>query len=168
MGVLESIGGLIGGNASGADLHAEFDRTAREVPHSTLAESVAHAFNSDKTPPFQEMLSGLFGHSDPNQKAGVLNQLLAALGPGVAARVLGSAGVPAGVAGALQGGAVTPQQAQQVPPEAVEVLAKEAAKKDPSIVDQAAGFYAQHPTLVKAIGVGALAMIMSKISSSRA
>jgi hypothetical protein len=67
----------------------------------------------------------------------------------------------------LSGGRVTPQQAEQVPPQAVEVLAQQAAKKDPSIIDKAAGFYAQHPTLVKAIGVGALALLMSGISAKR-
>ncbi len=49
----------------------------------------------------------------------------------------------------------------------MEVLAQQAARKDPSIVDKAAGFYAQHPTLVKAIGAGALALLMSRVSASR-
>jgi hypothetical protein len=49
----------------------------------------------------------------------------------------------------------------------VQVLAQQAAGKNPTIMDQAAGFYAKHPTLVKAIGVGALALLMSKISASR-
>jgi hypothetical protein len=62
---------------------------------------------------------------------------------------------------------VTPQQAQQVSPQQVQVLAQQAAKKNPSIVDQAASFYAQHPTLVKTIGAGALALLMSRISQAR-
>jgi hypothetical protein len=67
----------------------------------------------------------------------------------------------------LSEGSVTPQQTQQVPPEAVQVLAQQAAKRDPSIVDTAASFYAQHPTLVKTIGAGALALLMSRISAGR-
>ena len=47
------------------------------------------------------------------------------------------------------------------------MIAQNAAKKDPSIVDAAAGFYAQHPTLVKAIGAGALALLVSHISRAR-
>ena len=31
-------------------------------------------------------------------------------------------------------------------------------------IDQAANFYAQHPTLVKSIGAGALALLMSRMS----
>jgi hypothetical protein len=34
-------------------------------------------------------------------------------------------------------------------------------------MDQAAAFYAQHPTLVKSIGAGALAVLLKKLSASR-
>ena len=112
------------------------------------------------------MVSGLFGQSNPEQKAGLLNQVLGALPPGTATQVLSSLGLGS-LAGAAASGGLTPQQAQQIPPEAVQTIAQQAAKKDPTIVDKAAGFYAQHPTLVKAIGAGALALLMSKISAAR-
>jgi hypothetical protein len=154
------------GNAPAADVHAAYDQVAKAVPRSALAEGLAHAFNSDQTPPFDQMVSGLFGQSSPDQKAGLLNQILGALGPGGVAQVLGAAGL-SGLASTLSQGNVTPQQAQQIPPETVQVLAQQAAKKDPSIVETASNFYAQHPTLVKAIGAGALALLMSKISAGR-
>ncbi|MEP6800952.1 MAG: hypothetical protein ABJC07_03375 [Acidobacteriota bacterium] len=160
------VGKLTGDPAPGGDVHAEYDRMANEIPQSTLADGLNHAFTSDQTPPFEQMVSGLYGHSNPDQKAGLLNQLLGALGPGAASQILSSLGLGA-IAGAVAGGSVTPQQAQQVPPEAVQTIAQQAAKKDPSIVDKAAGFYAQHPTLVKAIGAGALALLMSRISAAR-
>ena len=85
-------------------------------------------------------------------------QLLAQAGlGGLAASATGSAGS----GGPIE---VTPQQAQQVSPQDVQVLAQNAAKKNPTIVDQAASFYAQHPTLVKSIGAGALALLMSRMS----
>jgi hypothetical protein len=49
----------------------------------------------------------------------------------------------------------------------VQVLARQAAAKDPSIIDKAATFYAQHPTLVRSIGVGALALLLRRISAAR-
>jgi hypothetical protein len=49
----------------------------------------------------------------------------------------------------------------------VQVLAQQAAAKNPIIVDAAACPYAQHPTLVKTIGAGALALLMSRLSASR-
>ena len=155
------------GNAPAADVHAAYDQVAPAVPRGALADGLAHAFNSDKTPPFEQMVSRLFDQSNPDQKAGLLNQILGALGPGGVARVLGTAGGVGGLASMLSEGSVTPQQAQQVSPEAVQELAQQAAKTDPSIVDTAAGFYAQHPTLIKAIGAGALALLMSRISAGR-
>ncbi len=98
---------------------------------------------------------------------GRLNQWLASPGPNGVGEALGAAGA-GGLAGMVSGGSVTPQQAQQVSPETVQVLAEQAAKKNPSILDTAASFYAQHPTLVKTIGAGALALLMSRISRSRA
>lgn len=171
MTLMENIGSVVDqftrGSASDADVHAAYDQVARTVPEGSLAAGLGHAFKSDQTPPFEQMVSGLYGQSSPDQKAGLLNQLLGSLPPGTASQILSSIGGLGGLAGAAAGGTVTPQQAQQVSPEAVQVLAQQAAKKDPSIVDKAAGFYAQHPTLVKAIGVGALALLMSKISAAR-
>ncbi|MFL6463085.1 MAG: hypothetical protein ACJ73N_01565, partial [Bryobacteraceae bacterium] len=78
---------------------------------------------------------------------------------GLGGGILGSLG------GLLGGGSkVTPEQAQQVPPEAVHQLAEQAEKNNPSIVDQVSHFYAEHPTLVQGLGAGALALIMSHMS----
>jgi hypothetical protein len=115
------------------------------------------------------MLANLFDKSSPEQKAGILNQVVAALGSDQVAKMLGGAG---GAGGALGGlleslqthGTVTPAQASQVSPEAVNDLAAKAAQKDPSIIDSAASFYAHHSTLVKAIGAGALTLLMRRIA----
>ena len=167
MGILDDLGNIVkqaaAGTASPEQVHETYDQVSRAVPQSSLADAIGHAFRSDQTPPFGQMVSGMFGQSNPDQKAGLLNQLLAALGQGGAAQALAGQGM--GALAGLVPGSVTPQQAQAVPPEAVEALATQAAKKDPTIMDQAAAFYAQHPTLVKAIGIGALALLLSKITS---
>jgi hypothetical protein len=167
MGILDNLGSLASqfasGNVSDGQVHEAFDQAAKAAPQSTLAQGLSQAFQSNQTPPFEQMVSGLFNQSNPDQKAGLLNQLLGSLGSGGLTQALSSAGL-GGLAGSLSGGSVTPQQASQVPPQAVEVLAQQAARKDPSVVDKAAGFYAQHPTLVKAIGAGALALLLSHMS----
>ena len=167
MSLMDDLGNLArqfaSGNASEADVHNAFDRTAPSVPQGSLATALSHTFQSDQTPPFEQMVANLFQNSSPEQKAAVLNQLAAALGSGGLAS-LGSAGGPGGLS---SGGNVSPQQAQSVTPQQVQVLAQQAAAKNPSIVDAAAGFYAQHPTLVKTIGAGALALLMSRLSASR-
>ena len=66
------------------------------------------------------MVAGLFKQSSPEQKAGLLNQLLGSLGP-AAAQALASAGGMAALTNLLKGGTgvITPQQAEQVSPQAV-------------------------------------------------
>ena len=68
------------------------------------------------------MVSHLFSQSDPNQRAGLLNRLLSAIGPGAVAGLPGLAGVLGG------GGEVTPQQASQVAPEQVQQMATHARR----------------------------------------
>src|SRR5438477_2866054 len=135
------------GNAPDTQVHAAYDQVAQAVPQNELADGLTHAFKSDQTPPFEKMLSDLFARSNPDQKAGLLNKLMTALGPQGLAQLHAQTG----------GGAtpVTPEQAQQVSPQAVQTAAQDAVRKDPKIMDTAASFYAQHPTLVKSIGTTA-------------
>jgi hypothetical protein len=59
---------------------------------------------------------------------------------------------------------VTPEQAEQIPAGAVEEIAAQAEKKDPSVIDQVSNFYAEHPTLVKTLGAAALTIALTKIA----
>ena len=63
---------------------------------------------------------------------------------------------------------MNPQAASQVSPDAATQLANQAQKQNPSIVDTVSGFYAQHPTLVKTLGVAALSIVMSNLSKRAA
>jgi len=144
-----------------ASVHEDFDQVAQHAPPDHLASGLNDAFRSDQTPPFGNMLESLFGASNGEQKAGILNQLLGSIGPSVLA-----SGVLGGLTKSLgSNDTVTPQQAEQVPAEAVQELAQHAEQHDPSIIDRASDFYAQHPTLVQALGAGSLALIMSRMSS---
>ena len=142
-----------------ATVEQDYSQVAQSAPQAHLASGLAEAFRSNDTPPFGQMLSTLFSNSNGQQRAGILNQFLA-VGPGV----LASGGFSS-LAGLLRGGDnVTPEQANQIPPETVQQLAEHAEKQNPSIVDRASEFYAQHPTLVQALGAGSLALIMSHLS----
>ena len=137
----------------------DFQHVAQNAPPSNLASGLADAFRSDQTPPFAQMLSTMFSNSNGEQRAGILNHLLGAVGPSAGTGILGSLG------GLLGGGSqITPEQAQQVSPEAVHQLAEQAERNNPSIIDQVSRFYAEHPTLVQTLGTGALALIMSHMS----
>src|ERR1700761_1209063 len=144
MGLLQQYANPAASNS--ANVEKDFYHVSQNAPSTHLATGLTEAFQSKQTPPFPQMLGNLFSNSNGQQQAGILNMLLGAAGPAVGSGILGN----------LLGGAsqVTPQQAQQVPPEAVHQLAEQAQQKDPSIMEQAGNFYAQHPTLIKALGAG--------------
>jgi len=155
------LGGAGNNNASRAA--DDFDQVATTAPRSSMAQGVTEALRSDQTPPFPQMLGQLFGHSDANQRAGMLNQLIGGLAPGVLASLGG------GALGNLFRGhdapaAITPEQAAQLTPEQVQQIAADAERENPSIVDRMGDFYAEHPTLVKTIGGAALAIILGRVA----
>jgi hypothetical protein len=61
---------------------------------------------------------------------------------------------------------VTPEQASQISPDEVRELAEKAEQQNPSIVDRMGDFYAQNPTLVKAIGGAALAIALGHMAQN--
>jgi hypothetical protein len=62
---------------------------------------------------------------------------------------------------------VTPEMAEQVSPEVVQEIATQAEQKDPSIIDMASNFYAEHPTLVKGLGAAALTIALAKVAANQ-
>ena len=158
--VLNQYAGQTTGNSANAPEH--FDQVARAAPQGVIAEGLSALFHSDQTPPFGNLVSTLFSQSNPDQKAGLLNHLISSIGAANLAQVAGG-----GMLGGLlaQGQQqITPQQAENVSPEVIERLATHAEKTDPSIVDKASAFYAQHTTLVKTLGGAALSIALAKVA----
>ncbi len=175
MSFLDQMGGLLqqyaGGSAQPdpAQAAGHFDQVARQAPQSSLAGALTQVFQSPETGTFGQNISSMFGQSNADQRAGILNKLL----PYVGAGTLGSLGslLGPGVLSGMGSGAgtsprITPEMAQQVPPEAVEQLANHAQQQNPSVVEQASSFYAQHPTLVKALGAGAAIMALRHLAAA--
>ena len=168
MSLMDMLKQYVGGSRPGSetDVHQHFDQVAQSMPQSAIADALSHAFRSDQTPAFGQMISSMFSQSNGEQKAGVLNQLLSSVGPGALASLAGGGMLSK----LLAGGAtqLTPEQAQNVSPEIVQQLASHAEQTDPSIVDKASSFYAQHPTLVKTLGAGVLSVAMAKLAQRQA
>lgn len=162
------------GGAAGAgkeqQANDDFDRVASNAPPEVLARGVSGALRSDQTPPFANMVSQMFGQSNPNQRAGMLNHLLATVGPAVLAQLASRSGGLGGLGSLFGGGRapseVTPEQAAQVSPDEVRELAEKAEQENPGIVDRMGDFYAQNPTLVKAIGGAALAIALGHMAQN--
>ncbi|MDQ6862086.1 MAG: hypothetical protein M3032_13155 [Verrucomicrobiota bacterium] len=153
------------GAAQDSDVQAHFNQVAQAAPTSDLAGGIASMFRSDQTPPFGQLVSQMFGKSNPNQRANLLNTLLSSgAGAGILSQIMGAAGM----SGAGQGSThVTPEMASRVPAEAVQQAAEQAEKHDPTIVDRVSQFYAEHPTLVQTLGTVAMSMAMSHLAQRR-
>ena len=140
-----------------------FDNVAQAAPPGQLGAGLADAMRSEQTPPFGDMVGKLFGQSNAGQQAGVLNQIIASLGPaalsGVAGGVLGKMLAP----GQTQ---LTPAQASQLSPAQVSDIAAHAQTVQPGVIDEVSQFYAQHSGLIKVLGGAALAITMAKMKEN--
>src|SRR5580658_5309620 len=67
-----------------------FEQVAQVVPSSTLAGGLAEAFRSGQTAPFPQMAAELFAHGNSQQQAGILNNLMTAVGPAMLSQFAGS------------------------------------------------------------------------------
>jgi hypothetical protein len=157
MGLLDILTQVVN---SGTVSDQHFDQVAQSAPTDVLATGLAGAFRSDETPAIGQMVGQLFGNSNGQQQAGMLNQILATLGPAAAASLAG------GVLGRVMSpgsSQITPAQASQLSPQDVQQVVEHAHQVNPGIADELAGFYAQHSGLIKTLGAAALAIAMAKM-----
>ncbi|HTD59523.1 MAG TPA: hypothetical protein VK679_02670, partial [Gemmatimonadaceae bacterium] len=111
-------------------------------PANSLANSIAHAMQSNQTPAFSQIVGTLFSQANPSQRSGILSQLLTAAGS-----------------------SATPIQAQQMSPEAVAQLAEQAHAANPAVINEMSALFAQHPQLVKGLGAEVLGVVMTHLSA---
>lgn len=160
MGLLDSLMQAVGGANS-----QPFDQVAREAPSDVLAKGLAAAFGSDQTPAIGNMVSQIFEQSNGEQKAGMLNQLIAALGPTV------MAGLAGGTLGRVMDpgqAQITPQQAQQLSPQEVQDVVNHAHEVHPGVADHLGQFYAQHRGLLNTLGALAATVAMARMKDHMA
>ena len=146
--------------APSADAATHFDQVAQHASPQVMGQGIADALRSDETPPLGQMVRDMFAKANPQQQAGMLNQILSSVSPGVLASL-------GGAAGALKssGGQLTPQQASQLSPQQVQDIANHAEKSNPDIFDKLGSFYAEHPQLVKTLGSAALTIALAKMAN---
>lgn len=146
--------------AGAAPPEQHFDQVAKNASPDLLGHGVAEAFRSDQTPEIGQMVGQLFGQSNPAQQAGLLNQILASVGPAVLAGTAGGALGKILAPGTTQ---VTPNQASQLSPGQVQDIVTHANQTLPGLADQLGQFYAQHSSLVKTLGGAALVIALAKM-----
>ncbi|MFC4278520.1 hypothetical protein [Achromobacter aloeverae] len=166
-----------GNNANAAppagDVSDHFDQAAQNAPSDLLSQGLAAMLRSDQTPPFAQAAAQMFGQANPNQQAGMLNQLLSGMGPAVLASLMsGAAG--SGLASLLgqaaprDGGkpTLTPEQASTVTPDQVAQIASHAEQQNPDIIEHMSAFYAEHASLIKTLGGAALTVALAKMAET--
>jgi len=145
---------------SGTVSDQHVDQVVQNAPPNVLAAGLASAFRSDQTPAIGQMVAQLFGNSNGQQQAGMLNQIIAALGPSAAASLASGALGRVMSPGSSQ---LTAAQASQLSPQEVQQVVEHAHQADPGIADVMASFYANHSGLIKTLGGAALAIAVSKM-----
>jgi hypothetical protein len=151
----------------------DFDRVANEASPEDIEVGLEDAFNSEVTPPFEQMVAQLYDESDDDQRAGVLNEILGSLGgAGQVAPAVGG-GVLGGALGGLlrragQGNTrVSPADARSIPARDIEIAAAEARRQNPGIVQKISRFDARNPQLGQVLGQAALSILMSGMARRR-
>lgn len=165
MSWMNQIGDLASKYAEGAlsgDAENDFDQVARDAPKDKLTGGIAAALRSDQTPPLGQLVSQVFGQASGDQKAGILNTLMGAIGPALLPQILNQVGL-GNLAGLLGGGNISPQQVEQVPADAVGRMAERAQEENPNVIESLSGFLSGNPGLMKSLGGGALGAIMSRL-----
>lgn len=156
MGLLDTLAQAI----SNKDGSSQFNQIAQSAPNDVLAKGLSAAFASDQTPAIGNMVSQLFAQSNGAQQAGMLNQLIGTLGPGV------TAGLAGGVLGKLLSPGqtqITPDQAAQLTPQQIQDVVNHANDVHPGVADQLGQFYAQHRGLINTLGGIAATVAMMKM-----
>jgi hypothetical protein len=163
MGFIDILEQYAGGSppAATADAHQHFDTVAASASRDSLGAGIAQALKSGGGS-FGDSISQLFGNSNGEQRAGILGQLLRTVGPAVLPSIAGGTLSRFGQGGATT--SVSPEEANAVTPSQAGELANAAQQSDPSIIDKAGAFYAQHPTVVKVLGAATLAMAMNHMA----
>lgn len=144
------------------DVENDFTQIAHESAPDALQDGIAEAFRSDDTPPFEEMVAQLFEHSEPSVRAGLLDNLLAGLGP--SSLGTSSGGLAEVWRRYAAGARVSPDRAAQVDSREVQEVARQARRQNPGVLERVSRFYAHHPELVRRLGSVAMGIALSKIA----
>jgi hypothetical protein len=162
MSFLNQIGGLISKYAGGLGASSQeeaqnhYDQVAGVVPKDVLGSVIGPALSSLATSEVAEKVLGSANAMNSEQRGGLVQSLIngfASSGTDVSS-VLGQLGISQSIAD-------NPETATA---EEVSKLAAHAHANDPGVFQSAMSFYAEHPTLVKALGPVAISAISKKLA----
>jgi hypothetical protein len=162
MSFFDSIGGLlnqyIGGNAAASteEAHQHYDQVTSAVPSGVLGSAIGPALSSLAVEEIQQHIFNSASQMSPAQRGGFVQSIMGGLASsgGNVSSILSQLGISPSVAD-------NPQDAS---PEDVAALAAHTQQNSPDVFHRAMEFYAEHPTLVKAMGAAAVSAIIYEIA----
>lgn len=154
MGLLDAlsqIANAISQNSQPQQSHV--DEIVRDAPRDTVREGLREAFDAGDTPSMGEQVGQMFGQSSNQQQAGLINQVIQALGPAAAAALAGGVLQKVMKPGEPQ---VDADAVAQLSPTEVTQVVNEAQQQQPELSQRLSEFYADNSGLIKALGGVAL------------
>lgn len=154
MGLLDAlsqIANAISQNSQPQQSHV--DEIVRDAPRDTVREGLREAFDARDTPSMGEQVGQMFGQSSNQQQAGLINQVIQALGPAAAAALAGGVLQKVMKPGEQQ---VDADAVAQLSPTEVTQVVNEAQQQQPELSQRLSEFYADNSGLIKALGGVAL------------
>lgn len=154
MGLLDALSQIVAAaSQNNQPQQAHVDEVLDKASPDVLSQGLKEAFDSKETPSIGNLVGQMFGQSSNQQQAGLINQIIQALGPVAAGALAG--GVLQKVMKPGQQQVNASDVATLSPAEVTEVVNAAQAEK-PELSQQLSDFYSQHSGLIKAIGGVAL------------
>ena len=154
MGLLDALSQIANAlNQNSQPQQSHVDEIVREAPRDTVREGLREAFDANDTPSLGEQVGQMFGQSSNQQQAGLINQVIQALGPAAAAALAGGVLQKVMKPGEQQ---VDADAVAQLSPTEVTQVVNEAQQQQPELSQRLSEFYADNSGLIKALGGVAL------------
>ena len=150
MGLLDALTQLVStATQQGGTQSHQVDAVVDQASPDVLSQGLRAAFDATDTPSIGNLVGQMFGQSSSQQQAGLVNQIIQALGPAAAGALAGGILQKVMKPGAQQ---VSESEVAQLSPAEVTQVVDAAQAQKPEISQQLSDFYAQHSGLLKALG----------------
>ena len=153
MGLLDTLTQIVNAASQNSQPQQQQVEELQQAPADVLSQGLREAFDSKDTPSIGNLVGQMFGQSSNQQQAGLINQVIQALGPAAATALAGGVLQKVLKPGSDQ---VEAADVAQLSADEVTSVVNEAQAQRPELSQQLSEFYSQHSGLIKALGGVAL------------
>ena len=153
MGLLDTLTQIVNAASQNSQPQQQQVEELQQAPADVLSQGLREAFDSKDTPSIGNLVGQMFGQSSNQQQAGLINQIIQAVGPAAATALAGGVLQKVLKPGSDQ---VEAADVAQLSADEVTSVVNEAQAQRPELSQQLSEFYSQHSGLIKALGGVAL------------